>query len=82
MLSKCCLFEMFTETLRLETLHMLASYPWSRKGKYGFLLEYIRIVGSDEALAHVSHGGTESLLTQVVGQIKHQQLANYVCKTF
>jgi len=55
------------------------SYPWSRKGKYGFLMEYVNKRGVEDVLAHIDgYRNVTSLLHKVICYIHQQQLANYV----
>lgn len=64
--------------MRSNILEVIGSYSWARKGKYGFLMEYVQLCGVDDTLANLCDGSTVSLLSNVMPFIGQQQLANYV----
>lgn len=57
----------------------LISFPWSCKGKYGFLMEYIQVYGVQETLKYISTDNSiPTTLSHVIENIHNQKLANYV----
>ncbi|KAF6019995.1 THADA [Bugula neritina] len=68
-----------SDQLRTQSLTTIMSYPWSRKGKYGFLMEYVNKRGVEDVLAHIDgNRSVISLLHKVICYIHQQQLANYI----